>query len=218
MPDNVIILGGKGTGTGIADAIKSAEGKTNWKIVGFLNDLVPEGSLINGFPVLGGLKDSAVFIQKGYYFINTILRIDGQQARINLIKSLQIPEKQWATFIHPMAYVAPSVKIGAGCVIMPHASVSAESVLGNCTLVMPGAVITHDVLVGSFCRFGSNCSIAGYVTIADGVHISLNSSVRENCKIGLNSSLGMGSALLENIGEEEIWAGVPAKFIRKALP
>ena len=36
-----------------------------------------------------------------------------------MIEELPIPEKQLATFVHPTAYVAPNVKLGPGCVIMP---------------------------------------------------------------------------------------------------
>jgi acetyltransferase-like isoleucine patch superfamily enzyme len=52
--------------------------------------------------------------------------------------------------------------------------------------------------------------------IADGAHIGLNATARENLTIGRNSTLGMGAVLTKDMGEYEIWAGNPAKFLRKA--
>jgi len=48
------------------------------------------------------------------------------------------------------------------------------------------------------------------------VHIGLNATTRENTTIGKNATLGMGSVLTKDIGENEIWVGNPAKFLRKA--
>ena len=36
----------------------------------------------------------------------------------------------------------------------------------------------------------------------------------EEFTIGKNATLGMGSVLTKNIGENEIWVGIPAKFLR----
>jgi acetyltransferase-like isoleucine patch superfamily enzyme len=54
------------------------------------------------------------------------------------------------------------------------------------------------------------------MNIGDGVHIGLNATTRENITIGKNATLGMGSVLTKNIGENEIWVGNPARFLRMA--
>jgi acetyltransferase EpsM len=117
----VLIIGGLGNGSVIANAIKHANmlGYNEYICEGYLNDFVPIGEYIDDFPVVGNLLDVRKFIDKGYYFINTILRIDGQKERIDMVENLSIPNDRMAIFIHPSAYVAPNVKLAPGTVIMP---------------------------------------------------------------------------------------------------
>ena len=217
MSKKIIILGGLGNGSVIANAIVDANkcGYSEWKFAGYLNDRHEKDSSIEGFPILGKIRDASEFIRKGFYFINTIYRIDGQQERIKLFENLKIPDSSLATFIHPMAYVAPNVKLGHGTVIMPHVSVSSGTIFGKCCLVMVGTTIGHNNNIGNYCHFAAQCCTSSFIKISPGVHIGLNATIRENLIIGKNSVLGMGSVLLENIGESEIWAGNPAKFIRE---
>jgi acetyltransferase-like isoleucine patch superfamily enzyme len=58
--------------------------------------------------------------------------------------------------------------------------------------------------------------VGSYLKIARGVHIGLNASVRENLTLGECSSLAMGGVLVNDMKDYEIWAGVPAKFLRMA--
>lgn len=217
MRKKVIILGGIGNGSVIANAIIDANirGYDEWEFSGFLNDRVCTGMLIDGFSVLGSLADWNKYAENGYYFINTIFRIDGQQERISMFESLKIPDDSLATFIHPMAYLAPNVILGNGTVIMPNVSISPGTVFGKCCLVMVGATIGHNNSIGNYCHFAAQCCVGANMIIADGVHIGLNATTRENLRIGKNATLGMGGVLTKDIGENEIWIGNPARIIRK---
>lgn len=214
----IIIIGGLGNGSVIANAMIDAQKRGNgeWEFAGYLNDRTKPGETIDGLQVLGPLSDSRKFLEQGYYFINTILRIDGQSERIKLFEDLNIPDEKLATFIHPLSYVAPDVKFGPGCVIMPNVSVSSGTVFGKGCLVMVGATIGHNDHIGNYCHFAAQCCTGAYLKIADGVHIGLNATIREDLTIGKNATLGMGSVLTKNIGENEIWVGNPAKFLRHA--
>lgn len=218
MSKKVLILGGIGNGSVIANAIFDANrrGDKTWEIKGYLNDRINVGESIEILPVLGKLSDVNKFIDEGYYFINAILRIDGQKERISMIESLNIPDERLATFIHPLSYIAPNVVLGNGTVVMPNVSISSGTKFGNSCLIMVGATIGHDNNIGSYCHFAAQCCVGAYTNIRDGVHIGLNATTRENLTIGKNATLGMGSVLTKDIGDNEIWVGNPAKFLRKA--
>jgi len=212
----VIILGGIGNGSVIADAISHA--KVNYgmdvSVIGFLNDRVEKGELIAGYPVLGKLSDYREFPE--VFFINSIYRIDGQEKRIDLFMKLKIPESSLLTFIHPQAYVAPSARIGTGAVIMPNVSVSSEAVIGKCTLIMAGATVGHNTTIGEFCHLAAQACTGSFVKICTGCHVGLNATIRENVAMAEYSALGMGSVLLTDTNPGEIWVGNPAKYLRKA--
>ena len=172
--------------------------------------------MIDMFPVIGKVADAKRLLEEGYWFINTILRIDGNRERIAMFESLGIPDDRLVTFVHPMAYVAPSVQLGAGCIIMPNVSMSPGTKLGKGCFMMVGSMMGHDNVVGDFCHIAAQAAVGSYLTIGKGVHIGLNATVKENLIIGDYATLGAGAVLTKNIGEGEIWAGNPAKFLRYA--
>lgn len=53
------------------------------------------------------------------------------------------------------------------------------------------------------------------IHIEDNVWIGMNCSIMPGVQIGANSIVGAGSIVTKNIPSNEIWAGVPAKFIKK---
>ena len=214
----VAILGGLGNGAVVAAAIEHARrmNATDLEVAGFLNDRAEIGSMIDMFPVIGKVSDAKRLLDEGYWFINTILRIDGNKERIAMFENLGIPDDRLVTFVHPMAYVAPSVQLGAGCIIMPNVSMSPGTKLGKGCLMMAGAMMGHDNVVGDFCHIAAQAAVGSYLQIGKGVHIGLNATIRENLTIGDFATLGAGAVLTKNIGEKEIWAGNPAKFLRNA--
>ena len=157
----VAILGGKGNAALVAAAMEHARrmGATEWEVAGFLNDREPVGSIIDMFPVIGKTTDAKRLLDDGYWFVNAILRIDGNHERIAMFENLGIPDDRLATFVHPMAYVAPSVQLGAGCIIMPNVSMSPGTKLGKGCLMMVGSMMGHDNIVGDFCHIAAQAAV-----------------------------------------------------------
>lgn len=214
----IIMLGGLGNASVIAAAIKDARrrGHEEWDVAGYLNDRLQAGEDLEGLPILGALKDVPRFLDQGFYFINTIYRIDGQDLRIAMFEQLGIPDERLATFVHPLAYMAGNTVLGPGTVIMPHTSLSSGTVFGRCCLVFGNAVVGHNDVIGDHCHFAAQSCTGSYLKVGRGVHVGMNASVRENLTLGDCSVVGMGAVLVCDMKEYEIWAGVPAKFLRLA--
>lgn len=216
----VIILGGVGNGTVIAQAIRHANmnGCNELSVAGFFSDRVSVGEQIEGLPILAETSRESIesFFQKGFRFIYTIYRIDGQAERLKLFEDIGLTGEKLATFIHPSAYVAPDVIMAPGCVLMPMVMVSSHTRIGMGSIVMVGASIGHNTEIGQFNHIAAQAVVGAYITTGVGVHVGLNSTIRENITIGTNSTVGMGSVLTKNIGDNEIWIGNPARFLRNA--
>lgn len=214
---NVLILGGQGNASVIGHAMLDAaqRGRQEYQFCGYVNDR-DECEAIEGYPVKGGLRAIPRLLEEGYYFLNTIYKIDGQRERIALFDSLAIPDDRLATFVHPTAYIAANVELGPGCVVMPHAIVSTSVKLGKCTRVMIGAIISHNCTIGAHTFVAAGSCSGSNLQVGEGVHISMNATVREFLTIGNYSTLAMGSVLLKDVGELEVWAGNPAKLLRNA--
>lgn len=217
----VIILGGVGNGTVITQAILDANrrGDCDLEVIGYLSDRMEIGELIEGYPVVAKTSPESIreLTAEGYKFIYTVYRIDGQAERIQLFDDLGLDETNLATFVHPLAYVAPDVIIEPGVVIMPYAMISAAAHLCMGTIIMTGATVGHNTMIGKNGHIASQAVVGAYITTGRGVHIGLNCCIRENVKIGNNAAVGMGAVQTKDVGDGEIWAGNPSKFLRKAL-
>lgn len=55
------------------------------------------------------------------------------------------------------------------------------------------------------------------IIIGDNVFIGANCLILKGVNIGCNAVIGAGSVITQNIGEGEIWAGNPAKFVKRCL-
>ncbi len=81
-----------------------------------------------------------------------------------------------------------------------------------------GVVIENDVQIGSHCAIYSNSTIdlkKGKVVLKKNCKIGTHSTIMPNVTVGKNSVVAAYSFVTENIPDDEIWAGIPAKFKKK---
>ena len=68
-----------------------------------------------------------------------------------------------------------------------------------------GSKIGHHSEIGKHCLL-SDSHIAGGVTIGDRTFIGINSAVKQKVKIGRNNIIGMGSTIIEDTGDNEVYS------------
>jgi len=220
MCQKVIIIGGVGSGTVIAQAIKDAiiRGDNSIQLEGFMSHDKNPGEMIEDIPVITKQSSANIkyFHTKGYKFIFALHRTDEGEKFIELFNHLELSEEKLATFRHPTAYISPDVKIGNGSVIMPYVMISSHAEIGLSSLIMTGVTIGHNTILGEFNHVASQAVVGAFIQTGTGTHIGLNSTIREYLRLGNYSTLGMGAVLTKNIADKEIWAGNPAKLLRNA--
>ena len=216
----VIIIGGLGSGTVIAQAIMDANNRGDLSAVveGFMSHDKEVGELIEGIPVV--VKQSKENVAKcfgeGYKFIFALHRMDGGERFTSLYDELGLGPEMMATFIHPNTYVAPNVVVKPGAIILPFVMISAGAIIGGNTLIMTGATVGHNTELADFTHVASQAVVGAYIKTSVGTHVGLNATIREYITIGKYSTIGMGSVLTKNVGDHEMWVGNPAKFLRKS--
>ena len=84
-----------------------------------------------------------------------------------------------------------------------------------------GIVVSREVSIGANCKIYQHVTLGagnnGYPEIADNVTIYANCVIVGKIKIGENSVIGAGSFVNRDIPPNCIYAGVPAKFIKKKI-
>lgn len=220
MVQKVIIIGGLGSGSVIAEAIKDAnkKGHNNLYVEGFLNDKSVAGEILDGTPSLGihTRENISKYYNEGYKFIFSLHRIGGEHRMIQLFYDLGLTPEMLVSFVHPTAYVAGNVKIDPGVVIMPYVMISSAAHISLNTLIMTGATVGHNTTTGEFSHIASQAVVGAYINMGRGSNVGLNATVLEYLNIGEFSVIGMGSVLTKNVPDNEIWVGNPAHFLKTA--
>ena len=110
------------------------------------------------------------------------------------------------------------IRIGDGCGISNATLFACESItLGKQILVGGGTKIydTDFHWLDFEKRIHKTGGQAKPVTIKDGAFIGANCIILKGVTIGEKSVIGAGSVVTKSVPDREIWAGNPAKFIRK---
>lgn len=71
------------------------------------------------------------------------------------------------------------------------------------------------VLLTHFVEVNTGKYSRGEIEIGENAYLGCNTIVCKPVKIGANAIIGAGSIVTKDIPENEVWAGNPARFIRK---
>ena len=149
MAQRWLILGAGGHGRSVCDAI-AASGDY---VVGFLDDALAPGTLLNGTPVLGVLSlvwdlnqlfEASVEAPPDQVVVaigNPALRQTWQQVLEQVAAPLGV-------VLHPRAIVSVTAQLGPGSVVLAGAVVNANASLHQGVLVNSGAVLDHAAMAG----------------------------------------------------------------------
>ena len=83
-----------------------------------------------------------------------------------------------------------------------------------------GVEIGDNVQIGSHCSIYSHSTIdskKGKVTLTKNCKIGTHSTIMPNVIIGENSVVAAYSFVTKNVPNNEIWGGIPAKFLKKLI-
>ncbi|WP_336146500.1 NeuD/PglB/VioB family sugar acetyltransferase [Marinobacter salarius] len=105
------------------------------------------------------------------------------------------------------------------------------------SIVAAGARLTSGIVIGDFCLFNQNvtvahdCVLGSYVHVAPGANLSGNVHLKDGCWVGAgavvnqgsnkekrvvgeNTVVGSGAVVIEDCEADAVYAGVPAKRIK----
>ena len=139
---------------------------------------------------------------------------------------VKIPE---STNIWQFCVIFPHAQIGENCNICSHCLIENEAVVGNnCTIkcgvqLWDGIILEDNVFIGANVTFTNDLYPRSKnedwtlmkTIVRKGATIGAGSTILPGIEIGENAMVGAGSVVTKNIPVGEVWAGNPAKFLRK---
>lgn len=168
--------------------------------------------------VFGDWEELREIIEKNSDKIEDIvIENDRRNSGVPMLEIKDIPAR-----IEPGAIIREKVSIGKNAVIMMGAVINIGAVIGEETMIDMGAVLGGRATVGARCHIGAGAVLAGViepasatpVIIEDGVLVGANAVVVEGVHVGKNAVVAAGAVVLEDVPENAVVAGMPARIIK----
>lgn len=206
---NIIIIGAGGHASVVIDIIESMKKNGNEiNIIGLIDDNETITEFM-GYPILGKVKNTSVYINNDTEFI---IAIGNNETRRKV--AMELKDLKYFTAIHPTSIIGTNVFIEEGTVVMPRAVINANSVIGKHSIINSGAIVEHDNKIGNFTHISPGAVLAGGVKVGDSTQIGANSVVIQCVNIGSRSIVGAGSTVIRDIESNITVVGIPAKVLK----
>jgi sugar O-acyltransferase (sialic acid O-acetyltransferase NeuD family) len=197
----IIIIGAGGHAAEIdeyllhTNKLKDAD---EYKVVGFIDDNAAGYDAYQfSAPYLGTIKEHVVNPDAFY-----IMGIANLAYRRIIIEDFLAKGASFHTFIHPLAYVSPSAKIGHGVVVAPYVNIGPNVTIGNYTLINSRASMGHDTKVGDYNFITPNVCFSGFTTIGDENLFGINSASIPGISIGSRNKIAAGMIIERDIEDD----------------
>jgi sugar O-acyltransferase (sialic acid O-acetyltransferase NeuD family) len=213
---DLVIVGAGGFGRETAQVVHDLnQCGAAWRLLGYLDDNpARHGTAIDGTTILGGrgeirhLPDVAVVVCTGHP--------GDYVSRMRIVNDLGLPPERYATIVHPTVAMSASSSIGHGCVVLAHVTLTAAVRVGAHVAIMPQVTLTHDNVIEDFATLASGARLGGGVRVQRAAYLGAGALIRENRTIGAFSLVGMGAVVTRDVPARQVWAGVPARYLRDA--
>lgn len=215
---DIIIIGAGGLGREITWLIERINQKQDekWKILGFLDDGVEKGTVVQGFKVLGDID----YLKGVSQTIDVVCAVGNAVIRYNIIE--KISENKFLNFpnlIDPDVIYSDSINIGQGNIICAGVVLSVNVEIGDFCLIDWNCTVGHETEINSFVTLYPSVNVSGSIVIKEVTEVGTGSHIIQGKVIGSHSIIGAGSVVIRNIPDCCTAVGNPAapiKFITAA--
>jgi sugar O-acyltransferase (sialic acid O-acetyltransferase NeuD family) len=213
---DLVVIGAGGLGRETVEAVRALNtAGARWRLTGYLDDEpARHGTIIGGVSVLGGIAELDNMPDVSVVVCTS--RPDNYVSRPRIVDMLGLPPERYATIIHPSASVSDTSQVGPGSVLLAQTVLTAAVTVGSHVVIMPHVILTHDDVIEDFATLASGVCLGGNVHVGRCAYVGAGALVREDRSVGSSALVGMGAIVTRDIPPQEVWAGVPARYIRKA--
>jgi len=185
----------------------------NIELVGFIDIVIKvPGETIHGKPVLGDHSLLPKLLKEGIR--GAIIAVGDNAIREGHFRKLREMGFEMMNAVHPSASVANDVVIGRGVVIAAGAVICTHATIGDNTVINTGAIVEHENIIGENVHIAPGVNVAGRTVIKRNTFIGIGSTVKDSITIGENVTVGARAVVLENIPDNAVAVGVPAKVVK----
>ncbi|HBN45897.1 MAG TPA: hypothetical protein DD389_05465 [Candidatus Marinimicrobia bacterium] len=207
--ENIIVFGAGEFGTLVTNVLSYID---QYQIVAFGDDdRQKAGQTLAGLPVFSTV-DIFEFAETKK-ITTAIMAIGNNRARAEKYELFKNRGFKLISIIHPQALIDTAVTFGDNVIIEMGTAIHTHSTIGNNVFLGGDALIGHHNIIGDNVLVGGNASFGGSVIVDDYATIGVGSAIKPGVHIGANAVVGVGAAVVQDVPENAVVVGVPAKQI-----
>lgn len=209
---DIVIVGASGFGREVKtliDAINKVGLAYNF--LGYYDDGIAKGTVVNGFPVLGSLgelnaTDAPTAVALG---------IGKPEVKSKIIGLLDNKQLDFPTLIHPGALLSDDgITIGKGSVICAGCIITCNIAIGDFVTLNLMCSVGHDTVIGDYASFMPSVNISGEVHIGERVYVGTGAKIINQLAVGEGCIIGAGAVVSKDLPPDCTAVGIPAKPIK----
>lgn len=211
----IAIFGAGGFGREVHSLIEQINSHSQspiYEFIGYYDDGLKRGTIINDYSVLGGIDE----LNKVDYDLSLAIAIGNPIIKRNIYNRIDNPKILYPSLIHPNVLIGNLKfnKIGKGCIICAGNIITVNIVIGDFVILNLSCTVGHDTTINNFCSFMPTVNISGEIMIDEAVYVGTGAKIINQLTIGKNTIIGSGAVVTSNLPENCTAVGVPAKVIK----
>lgn len=147
---------------------------------------------------------------------NFIVAIGDNEIRMKVFDKVRANNGITPRLVHPTASISKFAEVGDGCYIQPQVVIWTKVKVHNDCIISPNVVIAHHSNIHRGCLISTSASVGANIDIFEGAFLGMSCNITTGIKsVGENAVIGAGAVVISDVEANTIFAGVPAKMLRK---
>ncbi|MEL0644326.1 acetyltransferase [Olleya sp. Ti.3.14] len=210
--EKIAIIGAGGFGREVKTLVDSINESSNqYDLIGFFDDNIDKGTIVNGLKVLGGLSD----LNKIDYKLSVALGIGVPAIKQKIIASINNVNISFPNLVHPSVIISKDdITLGKGNIICAGNILTCNIIIEDYITLNLCCTVGHDTKIGAFSSFMPSVNISGEVDVNQSVYVGTGAKIINQLSIGENTIVGAGAVVAKTLPANCTAVGIPAKPIK----
>lgn len=211
---DIAIFGAGGFGREVLTIIKAINKESpTYNMVGFFDDGLLAGNVVNGYPVLGGKEE----LNKWKHNLSLVIAVGNPIVKAKIVNGLCNDNLSFPALIHPSVIIGnlDYVDIGKGCIICAGCIITTNIQIKDFVILNLGCTVGHDTVIGEYSSFMPSVNISGEIDVAERVYVGTGAKIINQLSIGENTIIGAGAVVINSLPSNCTVVGVPASIVKK---
>lgn len=127
----------------------------------------------------------------------------------------KLPENtRYGNAIHPSAIISEFASIGEGTVVMQGAVIQSSVSIGKHCIINTTASVDHDCIIDDYVHISPNATLCGAVSVGEGSQVGAGAVVIPGLKIGMWSLVAAGAVVMNDVPDNVLVLGNPARVVK----